>query len=241
MLSATGDRSVRGSRGRPNYRRYWLALYRRDIATAELLVSEALRQWAPQRIYLRLFEPALNLSGTLWARGVITHHDEHAVTYHTMRFMRKVRRHFVPMETYGPLAVATGIQQDSHLIGLRMACDFLNWANWRTHWLSSNDRATVREVVGRLQPQAVLLSLGRDTSVVPAGRMIADLRRSGYRGLIAIGGRVVNGDPSLVDQLGADLTAPNGAALLRALRQRMPSAPRNRLADRCDLECVVNR
>src|SRR5688572_23531910 len=87
---------------RPNHRRYWLTLYRRDVAAASQLVDDALRVWPPQRIYLRLFEPALILSGTLWARGAITHHDEHFVTHHTLRFMRRVRRRFVPLETDGP-------------------------------------------------------------------------------------------------------------------------------------------
>src|SRR6478752_6931659 len=126
-------RPVRGGARRPNYRRYWLALYRRDVVGAERVVEEALVAWSPQRIYLRLFEPALNLSGTLWARGRITHDDEHFVTHHTLRLMRRVRRQFVPLETDGPLAVATGVGQESHLIGLRMVCDFLRWANWRIH------------------------------------------------------------------------------------------------------------
>src|SRR3954471_1290299 len=97
--------SARAGGVRPNYRRYWLALYRRDVAGAERVVHEALRVWSPQRIYLRLFEPALNLSGTLWARGRITYEDEHFVTHHTSRLMRRVRREFVPLETNGPLAV----------------------------------------------------------------------------------------------------------------------------------------
>jgi methanogenic corrinoid protein MtbC1 len=211
---------------RPSYRRYWLALYRRDVAAAERIVSEALRQWSPQRIYLRLFEPALNLSGTLWARGVVTYHDEHFVTHHTLRLMRRVRHAFVPLETSGPLALATGIGQESHLIGLRMVCDFLRWANWRIHWLSSNDRGAVHEAIRRLRPDALLISVGLDTSIDPARRLIADLRRRQFPGLIAIGGRPINSDPSLVQYTGADLTAPNGAALVRILRPRFPERTR---------------
>jgi len=222
--------SARGT-GRPNYRRYWLSLYRRDVEAAGRVVDAALRRWPPQRIYLRLFEPALSLSGTLWARGRITYRDEHFVTWHTLRFMRRVRHRFVPLETFGPLAVATGVGQESHLIGLRMVCDFLGWANWRIHWLSSNDRATAAETVGRLKPQAVLLSMGLDESITPTGRLIADLRRRGYSGLVAIGGRVVNCNPSLVKQLGADLTAANGAALVRLLRPRFPDMGQKRAAD----------
>ena len=217
---------------RPNYRRYWLSLYRRDVGAASALVDQALRCWPPQRVYLKLFEPALNLSGLLWARGRITYHDEHFVTHHTLRFMRRVRRRFVPPDAFGPLAVATGVAQDSHLIGLRLVCDFLAWSNWRVHWLSSNDRATAGEAVTRLKPNAVLISIGRDTGLTPAARLIADFRRRGYAGLIAVGGQAVRGDEAVAGRLGADLTATDAAALVRLLRARFPSMGRRGAVDR---------
>src|SRR3954468_10904494 len=92
----TADRRAARGAAAPNHRRYWLALYHRDVAAAQRVVNLAVRSWPPQRIYLRLFSPALALSGTLWAGGSITYQDEHFVTYHTMRFMRQVRRRFVP-------------------------------------------------------------------------------------------------------------------------------------------------
>jgi MerR family transcriptional regulator, light-induced transcriptional regulator len=213
----------------PNYRRYWLSLYHRDLAAAQRVVDDALGRWSPQRIYLRLFEPALNLSGALWARQKITHQDEHFVTHHTLRMMRRVRHRFVPLETTGPLALVTGVGQESHLIGLRMVCDFLRWANWRIQWLPSNDRATVRQTIDRVHPDALLLSIGLDASLAPAARLIDDLRRRhSFRGLIAIGGRPINQNPALVQTLGADLTAANGAVLLRVLKPRFPKARRLR-------------
>jgi methanogenic corrinoid protein MtbC1 len=219
--------------GRPSHRRYWLALYHRDLPAAARVVDAAMRDWPPQRIYLRLFAPALALSGTLWARGAITHRDEHFVTHHTLRFMRRARRRFVPPAIpSGPLAVVTGVGQESHLIGLRMVCDFLAWAHWRIHWLTSNDRGVAGDVVDRLKPDAVLLSVGLDRGVVPAARMIGELRRRrGYGGLVVVGGRAINCDPSLVGRLGADLTAQNGAALVRALRPRFPQMGRWRSAE----------
>src|SRR4051794_13936558 len=53
---------------RPNYRRYWLALYRRDVATAERVVDAAMAAWSPQRVYLRLFEPAQSQRHSLGPR-----------------------------------------------------------------------------------------------------------------------------------------------------------------------------
>ena len=197
-----------------------MSLYRRDVSTAERIVETGLRCWSPQRIYLHLFEPALNLSGTLFSRGAITYQDEHFVTHHTMRFMRRVRRRFVAFDPTGPIALATGVDQESHVIGLRMVCDFLQWANWRIHWLSSNDRGTLTDALHRLRPSAVLLSLGLDRSEAAAGRLIETLRKREFGGLVAIGGGAVNRNPSLVGQLNADLTAPNGLLLVRALGER---------------------
>ena len=205
-----------------SYRRYWHALYRRDLLQAQAIVERALREWSPQRIYLRLFQPALGLSGTLFQDAKITWQDEHYVTHHTVRFMRQVRRRFVPPETFGPLALATGLEQESHLIGLRMVCDFLQWANWRIHWLSSNERGTLSNAVARLRPDAVLLSLGLDTAVRPAARLIETLRRQQYGGVIAVGGGAVNRNPGIVREIGADLTAPDPLEFLKRIGRRRP-------------------
>jgi methanogenic corrinoid protein MtbC1 len=206
---------------RPSYRRYWHALYRRDVAQAQQIVDLARQTWKPDRIYLRLFAPALALSGKMWASGKITYHDEHFVTHHTQRLMRRVRHDWLPKETTGPLAIATGAGQESHLIGLRMVCDFLRAENWQVHWLASNDRGVVRQTAGSLRPDALLVSIGLDHGLAPARRMIQDLRGNGYGGLVVVGGAAVYRDVSRVQALGADLTALNGRQLVRLLRPRV--------------------
>jgi len=212
--------------GRSQYRRYWHALYRRDVAAAERIVDHALAHWAPERIYLRLFAPALGLSGKLWAARCITYHDEHFVTYHTQRLMRRVRRRLVPAETNGPLAIVGGAGQESHVIGLRMVCDFLQSNNWRIHWLASADRPVVRLAAAELKPDALLLSIGLDTALTPARRTIADLRANGFPGIVIVGGRAIDKDESRVQALGADLTARDGLQLVRLLRSRFPAMRR---------------
>jgi methanogenic corrinoid protein MtbC1 len=213
---------------RPTYRKYWHALYRRDVAGAERIVDVARKAWKPGRIYLRLFQPALALSGKLWFAGAISYHDEHFVTYHTQRLMRRVRHDWVPAETTGPLALATGAGQESHLIGLQMVCDFLRAANWRIQWLTSNERTVLRRTIAAVRPEAFLLSIGLDHALAPARRMIQELRDHRYRGLVVVGGAAINEDPaSRVKALDADLTAHNGRHLVRLLRAHVcPRGPR---------------
>lgn len=210
---------------RSTYRRYWMALYKRDVATADQIVTQCLADWKPEHIYLRLFEPALNLSGRLWAGGSIDYRDEHFVTYHTLRFLRRVRHRFVPANPTGPLAIATAAGQESHLIGLRMVCDFLQADNWRIHWLASNDRAVVQQAVKRLGPAALLISIGLDLGLPPAKRVISDARRAGFNGLVVVGGAAINRDLARVQAIGADVTAINGLMLMRQLRTPHAGGP----------------
>ena len=164
---------------RPSFRRFWLALYRRQVEVAEAILGRAMEAWPARRIYHHLFGPALGLSGSLFTRGAIRYDDEHFVTYHTSRLMRRVRRSFVPPSADGPLAVVGGVGQESHLIGLRMVCDFLEAANWRIQWVPTHERGVYRDAVARHRPAAVLLSVGQRVGVVPARRIVWELRRQG--------------------------------------------------------------
>jgi methanogenic corrinoid protein MtbC1 len=219
MMMTSETKGATSTVGRPNYRRFWLALYRRQVEVAEEIVTRAMADWPPRRIYHRLFEPTLALSGTLFGRGAIGFNDEHFITYQTLRLIRRVRHTFVPREPDGPLALASGVGQESHLIGLRMVCDFMQAANWRVRWLETHERGVFRDVIAGTKPEAILLSLGRTTGAVPAQRIVADVRRNGYRGVIAVGGLAIQQDPALVREIGADLTARNGLELVRELRR----------------------
>jgi hypothetical protein len=101
-----------------------------------------------------------------------------------------------------------------------MVCDFLQADNWRIHWLASNDRPVVRQAVKRLQPDALLISIGLDLGLAPAKRVIANARGAGFAGLVVVGGAAINRDLSRVQAIGADLTALNGFLLGRQLRAR---------------------
>jgi methanogenic corrinoid protein MtbC1 len=112
------------------------------------------------------------------------------------------------------------VGQESHLIGLRMVCDFLQAANWRIAWVETHERGVFREAVARHAPAAILLSVGRRVGVAPAHRIVRDLKRNGYGGVVAVGGLAIQQEPELVGGIGADLTARNGLELVRVLRCR---------------------
>ena len=218
MLDATVI-SHESGRAPPNYRRYWLALLRRDVGEAERIFTDALARFGPARVYLRLLAPAQVLSGTEWQRGAITYRDEHFITHHTIRFMRRARRALVTRDPTGPVALAAAVAQESHRLGLHMVCDFLASRSWRVHWLRDNDRGSLRDALGASRPRAILFSIGMSEGVDPAHRLIDEARRQGFAGLVIVGGRAVDHDASLVAKLGADLTAKHGLQLVRKLKR----------------------
>lgn len=226
MLDATATTPESG-RAPPNYRRYWLALLRRDVDEAERIFTDALARVGPARVYLRLLAPAQVLSGAEWARGAITYRDEHFITHHTIRLMRRARRAMVVPNPTGPVALAAAVAQESHRLGLRMVCDFLQSRNWRVHWLRDNDRAALRRAVDELRPRAILFSIGMSEGIEPAHRLIEESRRRRHDGLVIVGGRAVDHDPSIVARLGADLTAKHGLQLVRKL-SRIGTGPGTR-------------
>jgi methanogenic corrinoid protein MtbC1 len=203
-------------------------LYRRQVERAEQIVDRLLKRWTPQRIYLRLFQPALYLSGSRFARGRITYHDEHFITHHTLRLMRRVRRTFHEPPIDAPVALAISLAQQSHRVGLRMVCDLLHGAGWRIVWVEGVERGMLRNAMIEHGPDLLLLSIGTEQGLTQARRLIGEARRRGHRGLIAVGGRIIARDPALVDKLGADLTASDGLDLIRRLRQRDIHATRAR-------------
>lgn len=210
------------SRRLPDYRRFWIALLRRDVTTAESLVDEALRVMRPAQVYLRLLGPALSLSGAAWAEREISYQDEHFITWQTLRLMRRVRRKLITAPPSGPLALAAGIAQESHRIGLRITCDLMQAYNWRIRWLEHTDRGVMREAIAECRPQAILFSIGMPDGIEPLTRLIAEIRRAGSDALIVVGGRAIAEDPSLVRRVGADMTARNGLELVHRLRQVLP-------------------
>jgi methanogenic corrinoid protein MtbC1 len=215
-MESNGARSERSSSG--TYRRYWAALFRRDVAQARDIVQLQLEQQTPQQIYLRLFLPALNLSGVKWASGEITHRDEHFITFNTLRFMRMVRRKMVVQNPTGLLAIAVGVAQESHRIGLRMCCDFLQAENWRIEWLRGTERALLREAITAHKPEMLMFSIGMQEGIEPARRLIQESRRTGFNGTVAVGGRAILENRANVEAMGADLTADNAMQFLRKVK-----------------------
>ncbi len=206
--------------GVPDHRRYWLSLLNRDVDAARAIVEQALETLRPGQVYLRLIMPALNLSGGQFFLKKITYEQEHFITWHTVCFMRTiVRRQIAPVPVDGPIAIATGVGQDSHRVGLQMVCDILRTDGWQIRMLETNERGVLTECL-RQNPaaSALLISIGYTQAIPLARRLITHARRMGFGGTVCIGGRAVVGAPDVLALTGSDMTGVNGLDILQRLR-----------------------
>jgi methanogenic corrinoid protein MtbC1 len=210
-------RRIKGQRRGIDFRRFWFHLLRRNYCAAHAQLTDLLRCYRPQQLYLRLFVPTLTLSGTMFQLGRITYHDEHFITNACLKLMRRVRHEMTSLSPNGLTALATGVGQDSHRIGLRMVSDLLASTGWHVRDLDTNERGTLRLALAGKRTDALLISIGRSSEFENARRMIAEARRAGFSGVVAVGGRAVAENPDCLTLIGADMTAANGLDLARQL------------------------
>lgn len=176
-------------------------------------------------IYLEVLQPALREIGALWQRNEISVAVEHLATGITEAAMANLYQEvFAEVKEDGPTLLAAAAETERHVVGLRMVCDLLELEGWQTVLLGAS--VPVESLVAmahQLRPAAVALSATIAPHAPQVRNAIAALRAAELEPVpvIAVGGRLFLDNPELATRLGADLTAPDAAALVRALQQRV--------------------
>ena len=136
----------------------------------------------------------------------------------------EVSRCFDPADSAqknGRCALIVPTPGEEHTFGLFMVVEFLRRAGWHC-WTGSP--ATVRDLCKLVRAQhfdAIGISLSADRNVENTASTIERVRRSSKNSSAAVilGGRVLNDDPGLAAQLGADEMASDGKAAVRVLNE----------------------
>lgn len=179
-------------------------------------------------IYLGVFQPALREIGCLWQNNEVTVAEEHLATAITQAAMaRAYERAFTWQTDSSRTLIAACGDVERHEVGLRMLCDLLDIAGWRTTYLGSTVPVeSLAAMVRRLRPDVVALSVALSPHLPRVRAMIDAIRNAlgDARPLIIVGGRPFLDDPSLAQRLGADLTAQNAVDAVRLLGERVTRA-----------------
>ena len=210
--------------------RYLDALRQGDRHAAYRALDEALDDGRELgQVYLEVVQPAMREIGRLWQEDELTVAEEHLATAITESAMsRMFERVFVWRDVRTPKLLAACAEEERHQMGLRMLCDLLELAGWETTYLGASvPIESLVDLVQKHKPDAVAISATIAPHVPRVREAIHAIRSAPLerQPVIAVGGRVFLGDPSLADRVGADLTAADAEQAVHVLDARLRRDP----------------
>jgi len=204
---------------------YLTALLSRGSARARHVIATALADGvAIPDIYLEILQPALYEVGHRWALGELSVAEEHYATALTEQLLHELSARMRLPPSDGRLAIVACTPGELHVLGARMAADFLEADGWEVLQLGAATPAEdLADLVESEQPDLVALSTATAGSLPGLAQVLERLRRVRPRPLIAVGGQFWTAETSqAAREMGADLVERDPRALVALVRERLP-------------------
>ena len=169
-------------------------------------------------LYNEVLTPALNAPTYSAEEGAVRIWEEHVrtsivrtVVENCYPFLQREKEARAPA-TAGPRKAVVVVcpTEEFHEIGARMVADFFDLAGFDATFVGANTpQEEILEAIATLQPAYVAVSATNTYSLVPARRVLEQLRaireKSGARFQIIVGGNAFLKNPALAREMGADL------------------------------------
>ncbi len=168
-------------------------------------------------LYTEVLTPALNAPTYSAEEGAVRIWEEH-VRSSVVRTIIENAYPFVQREKAArtgkagprPSVIVVCPTEEFHEIGARMVADFFELAGFDATFVGANTpQEEILEALAILKPTHVAVSATNTYSLVPARRVLAQLRdlreRTGAGFKIIVGGHAFEKNPALVQEMGADL------------------------------------
>ena len=164
-----------------------------DEKTVEPIYQRLLSARVPiVDLYQEVLSPAIALVGSWYREGKVNEAQEHLASELTIRMMGRAAQLWVPTRENGLLAVLGNAPENWHILGLRMAADFLRSRGWQVLYLGANVPVqSFAEIVQERTPQLVLLSCISEAARPNTNELVESLkglRSNGLEFRIGVGG-----------------------------------------------------
>jgi methanogenic corrinoid protein MtbC1 len=169
-------------------------------------------------LYTEILAPALNTPAYSEAESAIGIWEEHVrtsivrtIVENCYPFVVKERKSRYGSATdKGKSVIVVCPTEEFHEIGARMVADFFDLCGYQTTFVGANTpQEEILEAIALLKPTYVAISATNTYSLVPAKRVLGQVRdvrnrsKSDFR--IIVGGNAFRKNPGLVQEMGADL------------------------------------
>lgn len=181
------------------------AIIKGDEKSVEPIYQRLLNARVPiVDLYQEVLGPAMELVGKWYEDGKITEAQEHLASEITARMLARTAQLWVPTKENGLLAILGNAPDNWHVLGLRMAADFLRSLGWQVLYLGANVPVeSFKEIVRERNPQLVLLSCVSEAAQ-PSTRELVHSLKAANSSSPAVG---VGGMQLPEDRLGADFSS----------------------------------
>ena len=200
--------------------------------TARLLevVDRFIKQGASvEDVYLDLLAPAAGRLGEMWKDDACDFVDVTMGLWRLQEVMREVSRRSPPQVTVSrpaPSALFCPIPGDVHSFGAQMIDEVFARAGWQSDVLLRPERRELLDYVARRPVDLVGLTVTRDCPACALASLIKAIRSAAVNPNLSVlvGGHMINENPGLVAQSGADGTAVDARSALKVANDIVAAA-----------------
>lgn len=163
-------------------------------------------------LYLKVIQPAMYEIGRLWQTDAISIATEHYCTAATQVLMAQVFPLGLNRPANGLSMIGCCLGSELHELGMRMVCDFFEFAGWDSYFTGSvTPGETITRTISDRKPDVVCFSASLATGLPQIRTAINNVRTAmGQQAPIMLaGGLAFLINPVLHKTVGADGTAPD--------------------------------
>lgn len=177
-----------------------------------------------ETVYIEVLQPVMYEVGRLWQADEIDIATEHYVTAATQLLMARLFPGALPHRRIARSMVGACLGSELHELGMRMVCDFFEFAGWDTYFLGAVTPAqSLITTVTAQRPDLVCISATMSFGLPKIRSLIQELRTGSSPNppRIMVGGLPFLINPELFRVVGADATAADARQAVHVATQLM--------------------
>ena len=180
--------------------------------------------------YLDLLAPAARHLGEMWNNDECDFVDVTMGLWRLQEVMREIslRSPPQPERTKGPRsALFCPIPGDTHSFGAQMIEEVFARAGWQSQVLVQPERRELLDYLARTPIDLIGLTVSRDSPISSLASLVKALRSVSLNPHLSVlvGGHMINDNPALVAEIGADGTGSDARAALETAERLVSAAP----------------
>jgi methanogenic corrinoid protein MtbC1 len=235
MAHNAGDAHARARRARPinpeDASRFALLPLRLEAASLLEEVDAFIAEGATvETICLDLLAPAARMLGEMWDRDECDFIDVTMGLWRLQEVMREIAARSpaeLPLLNMPRSALFSPMPGDQHNFGTLMIEEVFSRAGWQSEALVKPERRELLDRLGQRPFDLVGLTIARDCPSAALSNLIKAMRNASANPKIAVlvGGRMINENPGMVQEVGADGTGADALAALEMAENLVKVSP----------------